>query len=393
MKIGVVGIGKLGICTAEVLQKAGHEVVGYDTDSERVKLIGSGKLKSSEPHLEDYMLKHPITASDKPMCLHECDATFIIVPTPSDAEGKFSNKYVDKAIDTISSTISPWKYHLFNIVSTIMPGSCRKFEKRIFKNKGNRCFGITYNPEFIAQGSIIRDFENPDFILVGCDTEKSGEMIKEIYGSFTQAPVRIMSLENSEIAKIALNSFVTMKINYANMLAELCEKIPGGNIDEITEAISLDRRIGKHCLRGGTSYGGPCFPRDNVAFHKFCSEMGVDSRIISDTHQMNIRQTERLAHKVNSIVGEYGLVSIIGMSYKPGTEITEESASVNLKKILGEKRVLEDDVSGSDLSVVMLPMRHLDISPMRSKNVLDCWRTLEKDIKMQGGNYYAIGKG
>ena len=393
MKIGVIGIGKLGLCTAEVLKKYGHDVIGMDINKKIVKKINSGICPTDETDLKEYMEKYPIRATTDIRELIHSDISFIITPTPSLPDGSFDDKYVKEAVFSLLDYLPRERYHLFNIVSTVMPGTCREIEREISKYRTRKSFGIAYNPEFIAQGSILKDFQNPDFVLMGGNI-RALDILTKVYSFIPQEKLKRMSLENAEIAKLALNSFVTMKINYGNLIANMCENIKNGDCDIVSDAIGTDSRIGNKCLKGGTSYGGPCFPRDNVALFKFCEDNGIEASILRSTDVMNENHNLRLYMKVRDMIPMGGTVAILGLPYKPNTSILTESAGVKLQERLrNDYKIQIDNVKGADLAVVMLPQTHLNISKMRKKVVIDCWRTLENEIKKQGGKYHAIGKG
>lgn len=408
MKINVVGIGRLGICTALCLAKVGHDVVGIDIDKKMVESINNKKAYYIEPQVQEYLDTYPIKATtDYKDAAGE--VSFIITPTPSKEDKTFDDKYVIDAIIKLCDVLPKDKYHLFNIVSTVMPGTCEKIYNLIKKIRGNDSFGLTYNPEFIAQGSIINDFQQPDMILIGESDTEAGERLKDIYYPQTHR-IKCMSLWNAEVTKIALNSYTTMKVNFANLLAEICEKIPEGDVDKVTDAIGSDSRIGKKYLKGATAYGGPCFPRDNLAFDVFCKSINVDAKIARDTHEMNEQQIMRLVEKIMFIDNKNQKITILGVSYKPNTPITEQSASLKLKRELeacgfsvamydefykkdGE---LLDVLTDSSLCIIMLPCKefeHLDLTTMKYKRVLDCWRLLDKYIveSLWNAEYHAIG--
>jgi UDPglucose 6-dehydrogenase len=162
-------------------------------------------------------------------------------------------------------------YHLVVLSSTVMPGATEKIRQMLEQTSGKRCgeeFGFCYNPEFIALGSVIRDMLNPDMLLIGESDERAGQILAGIYGNVCKSKpvVARMNFVNAELTKLSVNTYVTTKISYANMLAEICEKLPGADADVVTSALGLDSRIGRKYLKGALGYGGPCFPRDNVAF-------------------------------------------------------------------------------------------------------------------------------
>ena len=198
-------------------------------------------------------------------------------------------------------------YHNIVLTSTVLPGSTRQvllpiLEKESGKKAG-RDFGLCYSPEFIALGSIISDFLNPDFTLLGELDEKCGEQVEEIYKQvmINGAPCARMSLENAELTKISVNTFVTTKITFANMLAEICEKLPGGDVDVVTNALGLDERIGRKYLTGALGYGGPCFPRDNVALTYIAKELGVEAGIAETTDRLNRSIAKKSRRKTSPV--------------------------------------------------------------------------------------------
>jgi UDPglucose 6-dehydrogenase len=425
MNINVIGIGRLGICTALCLCKAGYNIIGVDVDEKMVESINDGTAYYTEPYVQEYLDEYgyKLKATTKFEDGKDSDVSFIVVPTPSKITGDFDNFYIEAALIKLCEVLPKDKYHVFNIVSTVMPGSCRKFIEQIKELRGNDNFGLTYNPEFIAQGSIIKDFENPDMILIGESNEKAGDYITDIYISIAlksedinkfHNKIKRMSLDNAEVTKIGLNTYTTMKINYANLLAEICEKIPNGDVDVITDAIGCDSRIGYKVLKGATAFGGPCFPRDNKAFDLFCKDINVDAKCARATEEMNEWQSRRIAEKAATIVGNGSgkKIAILGVSYKPGTPITEESCSLKVKKYLEQMRFevnmydeyykedgeLNDVLRNADLVILMLPNIKTgcpicDTKLMKNKKVLDCWRVWSHlDLKSFNIEYHAIGK-
>src|SRR4029077_20153978 len=189
---------------------------------------------------------------------------------------------------------------------------------------GKRCgtdFGLCYSPEFIALGSVLRDFLNPDLLLIGeCDA-RAGERVAAFYreGLKIDVPVVRMSPVNAELAKIALNTYVTTKITFANMLAELCERLPGGDVDAVTKALGLDGRIGAKYLPGALGYGGPCFPRDNSALAKLLDEMGVSSQLPNTVDWLNRSIPGRVVSMIEDLAPNRARVAILGLAYKPHT--------------------------------------------------------------------------
>ena len=276
MKLAVVGLGKLGLPLAAIFASKGHHVTGIDYNEKIVESVNQKKAPFHEPGLQELLDNHGANLSvttDYELAIAESEASFIIVPTPSAENGLFTNHYVLQAIQKIGQSLQKKEgYHLVVITSTVMPGSTtgeiqEALESSSGKKVGNE-LGICYNPEFIALGSVVRDMLFPDMVLIGESDKKAGDMLQNIYEGFceNQPPVQRMNCINAELTKLSLNTFVTTKISYANMLAGVCESLPDSDVDVVTQAIGLDSRIGRKYLKAAVAFGGPCFPRDNVAF-------------------------------------------------------------------------------------------------------------------------------
>ena len=253
----------------------GYPVVGIDVDPETVRLVNCGQAPVFEPGLSETLAagKSRLSATqDYREAILNSEVTFVVVPTPSDDHGGFSTKYVGQAAREIGRALrEKVGYHLIVLTSTVLPGSTEYGVVPLLEQaSGKSCgegFGCCYNPEFIALGSVIHDFLNPDFVLIGESDPLAGQRLVAIYNDVcdNKPPVARMSIINAELAKISVNTFVTMKITFANMLAAICEQLPGGDIDTVTSTLGLDSRIGQRYLKGALGYGGPCFPRDNLA--------------------------------------------------------------------------------------------------------------------------------
>ncbi|HYT93579.1 MAG TPA: nucleotide sugar dehydrogenase, partial [Gemmataceae bacterium] len=273
MKISIVGMGKLGAPMAAVMAHKGHTVVGVDVNPDRVAAVNRGRAPVEEPGLQQMIDANRERLSATPSyaeAVLATDVTFIMVPTPSDPDGPFSLRFVLGAAEQIGAALrlKP-AWHLVALSSTVMPGSTGgALLPALEKYSGKQCgpdFGLCYNPEFIALGSVVRDMLNPDMILIGEFDARCGAILEELYTGVCDSHPRInrMNFVNAELTKLSVNTFVTTKISYANMLAEVCETLPGAEVDVVTSAIGCDTRIGQKYLKGAMGYGGPCFPRDN----------------------------------------------------------------------------------------------------------------------------------
>jgi len=347
MELAVVGLGKLGLCTAAYFASKGHKVIGVDKNARRVAELEEKRCPIRETGLERLLEtawdRFSVT-SDLAEAVRRSDITLIIVPTPSGADGRFSNEYFEAVLRGIGPVLaSKEEFHVVDVVSTVMPGSCDGVFKPVLEElSGKVCgedFGLVYNPEFIALGSVIQDFSKPDMVLIGASDERSAEMIERLYLSscVNEPHIAKMSLLNGEITKLTLNCFVTTKISFANELANICQRIPGADVDAITEAIGADSRVGGKYLRGGLGFGGTCFPRDNVAFQAFAGDIGCEAKISRATVAVNDMVVERLFGLIKANLPERANVALLGLSYKQGTHVIEESQSIMLaEKLIDE---------------------------------------------------------
>jgi UDPglucose 6-dehydrogenase len=345
-KISVIGLGKLGASMVAAIASRGFEVIGVDVNQKSVDAVNAGREPVQETDLEKYISKYKerisATMSHEEAILNS-DLSFVIVPTPSDEKGSFSLQYAAWAFKEIGKALAKKEgYHLVVLTSTVLPGATRFGLLPILeKESGKKCgtdFGLCYSPEFIALGSVIRDFLNPDFTLVGEFDERSGKELEEFYSQimFGSAPCKRMSLENAELTKISVNTFVTTKITFANMLADLCERIPGGNVDIVTDALGTDSRIGRKYLTGALGYGGPCFPRDNVALSYMARTLNSCADIAETTDRVNRSMADTITEKLRPIIQKGKTVAILGLAYKPSSHVVEESQGVYLGKTLSE---------------------------------------------------------
>lgn len=333
--VAVIGIGRLGLCFALNLEKVGYTVWGIDTNLDYLAALQSKSFQSNEPELESYLKAatdfYPV--SDSAVIFDQnIDYIFILVPTPSKQDGSFSHDYIDQVVNQLlQNTPSDGKQRHLIIGSTVMPGYCNELLDRV-QSMG---YTVTYNPEFIAQGSIIRDQQFPDQILIGEGHEDVTLKLKEIYGKMCQSnpTFHAMSLKSAEICKLATNCFLTMKISFANAIGDLANKT-GANPNEILAAIGSDSRIGSKYLNYGFGYGGPCFPRDNQALSMFASQNEFPLHLSQATINVNKQHLEyQLQDYLNADQEEYVFDYI---TYKKDTDILEESQQFQLALALAK---------------------------------------------------------
>jgi UDPglucose 6-dehydrogenase len=362
-RVSVIGLGKLGASMAAAFASRGFDVIGVDVNQRSVELVNEGHAPVQETGLEELISKNKerirATLSHEEAVLNS-DITFVIVPTPSDERGAFSLQYSEWAFTEIGKALAKKQgYHNVIMTSTVLPGSTREFLlpvlEKASRKKVGRDIGLCYSPEFIALGSIIHNFLNPDFTLIGEFDDKCGRQLEEFYEKVVEngAPSARMSLENAELTKISVNTFVTTKITFANMLAEMCEKLPGGDIDVVTNALGLDSRIGRKYLTGSIGYGGPCFPRDNVALSFIAKELGVKASLAETTDSMNRSIAEKVSARILPMLRPGATVAVLGLSYKPFSHVTEESQGLYIAQQLSKNgvRVVTFDPMSSEMEL------------------------------------------
>ena len=438
MHVSVFGLGKLGLCTAACFAARGHKVWGFDANPAVMAALQARQNPIRETGLDDLLAQawpnlevtHDINAM-----VRETEISLIIVPTPSQPDGRFNNGAVAAVLGLIGPVLrDKASFHVVDVVSTVMPGSSDGIFKPLLEELSGRVcgrdFGLIYNPEFIALGSVIENFLNPDLVLIGASDERSRDVVQELYRSTCANSPHMagMGLINAEITKLSLNAYITMKISFANELAGLCQQVPGADVDVITAAIGADSRIGPKCLMGGLGFGGPCFPRDNAALQAFAREVGHEAKLSPQVVTVNNAVLDDLFWLVTSHTPKNGQVALLGMSYKPDTSIVEESQSIKLAQhlvqagftvrvhdpqALAESRLALQDLvqyyddpaaclAQADAIVLLtnwpqyskLPWHRLGNSrPTGSQPVLvDSWRLL-KGHKLKGFHYLCLGQG
>ncbi len=359
MRVSVIGLGKLGCPLAALLAAKGHTVIGADLSPELVAMVNAGKAPFEEPMLQEYLTlagsRLSATVSVEEAAL-ATDASMIIVPTPSLPDGTFSNSFLLGAIEAIGRGLRRKDgYHLVVVISTVMPGSCDGEVRTAIEAHSGRVLGeslgLCYGPEFVALGNVFRNMLAPDMVLIGQSDETAGDRLAAIYQSVVENTPAVcrMNLVNAELTKLSVDTYVTTKISFANMLSEMCEHLPEADVATVTEAMGMVQGIGDKCLKGAIGYGGPCFPRDNKALGALAQRLGTQSLISDATDAINSRQIWRLVAAVEAAISEGGrTVAVLGLAYKPGTSVIEESQSVALVRLLikaGHRVVIYDPVA------------------------------------------------
>ncbi|HYM07202.1 MAG TPA: nucleotide sugar dehydrogenase [Terriglobales bacterium] len=436
MRLSIIGLGKLGAPMAAVMASKGNIVIGVDVSPAAVNAINHGTAPVNEPGLDELVARNRERLSatiDYQEAVAGTDVTFIIVPTPSDSDGAFSLRHVLESGERVGQALRRKSgYHVVALSSTVMPGSTEgKLLPLLEKASAKQCgrdFGLCYNPEFVALGSVIHDMLHPDMILIGECDERAGDVLANLYRGVCESRPAIarMNFVNAELTKLSVNTFVTTKISYANMLAQVCETLPGADVDVVTQAIGSDSRIGRKYLKGALGYGGPCFPRDNVAFAALARRQGVMATLAEATDTLNRCQAPRLADMILARLPENGVVGIAGLSYKPETNVVEESQGMALAQHLLSKGAtlvvydpaaldnarphlvgkvtfagsLDQCVAQADVLAITTAWEEFkNISPgsLKFSNgrpaLIDCWRILPRERFETVADYVTLGVG
>jgi len=339
MKIGLIGAGRLGICLALLIEQEGYHVIASDMREDYIKDLQNKKINSTEPQVQE-LLEHSINlefTTDNRKVIRESDIIFTLVQTPSLEDGSYDVSAVWKVVEDIKQEMSSIANYpkSFVVGCTTNPGDCDQFKDALPES-----VDVYYNPEFIAQGSIVDDLRHADMVLLGGKGQHSGalEMIYyQIQNGFKSATVNTMSAKAAELTKIAVNCYLTTKITYANQVGQVM--IRDGMEDEVVtvlKAIGGDSRIGTKYLNYGFGFGGPCFPRDNRAFAAYASKAGVETPLGATTDKFNDEHTKFLKeYYVNKNKDNHAYVFHY-LTYKDGVDILTESRPYDLALSLVE---------------------------------------------------------
>ncbi len=330
MKIGVIGAGRLGICFALLCESIGHEVYCSDVRSHYVSDLNNRQLYSNEPEVEELLMNSSglrATTSNQDV-IRQSDIIFTYVPTPSLEDGSYDCTCVDEVVyDLLQAPNLEGKK--FIVGCTTNPGYVDEIAGKL-KERGVSVF---YSPEFVAQGSIIRDMRNADTILCGGDDDEGFESIRSIYQGFMDRDVNFypMSCKAAEITKIAINCFLTYKISYANMMGQILYNAGCGNeISNVLASIGADSRIGSKYLNFGLGFGGPCLPRDNRALGHYANRVGLTYSLPQVTDDFNEAHAEFVKNYVISSNTEGLPFFIDSIGYKVGCDLVIESPRLRL---------------------------------------------------------------
>ena len=330
MKIGVIGAGRLGICFALLCEQAGYDVLVSDVREDYVKNLRNKFISTNEPEVAKLLSTSPrlSATSSNTKVIRECDIIYTLVATPSKKDGSYEVSAVWDVVEDIKK-VKKVEGKAFVVGCTTNPGDCEEFQKELDK------YGVDvfYNPEFIAQGTIIKDLRTADMVLIGGKRNDTYDQLCELYNRIQETPpkISIMSTTAAELVKLAVNCFLTTKISYANMVGQVMAL--SGMEDEIPTvlgAIGDDTRIGRKYLNFGFGFGGPCLPRDNRAFAAHAKQLGLDYNLGSTTDNFNNEHATSIKDYFVYRNPENLPFYFDYISYKKGTDILTESQQYRL---------------------------------------------------------------
>jgi len=341
MKITVIGAGYVGLVTASCFADLGNEVICVEKIESKIEKLRKGISPIYEPGL-DIILKRNIENKRISFTLNMTeginfsDIIFFCVGTPQGDDGKADLSQIEEASRQIAENLTSYK--LIIEKSTVPVNTHQWIKKTILRYaKNNVEFDVASNPEFLREGSAIKDFLEPDRIVVGTESNKARNLFRELYKPFTdQDRILIFTTPaTAELIKHASNSFLSLKISYINMVSDLCEKV-GADVSMVAEGMGLDKRIGRSFLNAGIGYGGSCFPKDVKAFIKMAKDNGVDFSILEESEKVNKNRRVKFIEKIENIlwINKDKNITIWGLSFKPNTDDIREAPSIDIVKQL-----------------------------------------------------------
>jgi len=334
IKICVIGTGYVGLVSGTCLAEIGHKVICVDNNKEKVEKLEKGISPIYEPGLDKLIIKNKkrgrlFFTSDIKEGVKNSDIIFIAVQTPTKKNGETDLRYVKSVSKEIAEAMNEYKIIVSKSTMPVKTGQKIKEIISRFCPK-NIKFDVVSNPEFLKEGSAIRDFLYPDRIVVGVENEKAKKIMKKLY-KIIKAPIIFTNIESAEIIKHACNAFLATKISFINAVANICEK-NRADVEEVAKVMGLDKRIGGFFLKPGIGFGGSCLPKDISAFIRTAAESGYDFKLLKEIRKINQKQKENFVKKTKkNILGlRNKKLGILGLSFKPGTDDMRGAPSVDI---------------------------------------------------------------
>jgi UDPglucose 6-dehydrogenase len=334
VKLSIVGTGYVGLVTGACFAEVGHQVICVDNDLKKVASLQAGGIPIYEPGLEE-LVKRNVAAGRLRFTgeitngVQNSDVIFIAVPTPPRPDGSVDMSFVERVAREIAGAMTEYKIVVDK--STVPVKTGEKVAETIRRyNKHKVDVDVVSNPEFLREGCAVDDLMKPDRIVVGVQSDRPVAKMKAIYEPFN-APIIITDINSAELIKHACNSFLALKISYANALSVICEA-SGGNIDDVVRGMGLDQRIGRAFLNAGLGYGGSCFPKDISAFTHIADQLGYDFRLLKEVQRINADQIQRFLKKIHDTlwIVKDKTIAILGLAFKPNTDDMRLAPSIDI---------------------------------------------------------------
>jgi UDPglucose 6-dehydrogenase len=365
MRIAMVGAGYVGLVSGACFADFGHEVVCVDKDAAKIAALRAGHSPFYEPGLSELVAANQRAGrltftTDIAEGLRGAKAVFIAVGTPTiPGEGAADMRFVHQAAREIADAIDSFVVVVNK--STAPIGACDEIERLIGERVACDRFVVVSNPEFLREGAAIKDFKQPDRVVIGVEDEAAHRVMREIYRPLERngSPIVFTTRRTAELIKYAANVFLAMKVTFINEIADLCEKV-GGDVRDVAHGIGLDKRIGRKFLNPGPGFGGSCFPKDTLALTKLAVDARSPMRLVETLVDVNEKRKVAMAHKIiracgGSVKGK--TLAILGLTYKPNTDDMRDAPSLVIVPILQEAgaRIVAFDPEGAKSAEALLP--------------------------------------
>lgn len=365
MKVVMIGSGYVGLVSGACFAEFGADVVCVDKDARKIDALLNGEIPIYEPGLDDLVEKNAKAgrlkfSTDLKDAVAEADLVFIAVGTPTRrGDGHADLQYVYAAAEEVAGLLKG--YTVIVDKSTVPVGTARQVSRIISKTNPDAEFDVASNPEFLREGSAIGDFMRPDRVVLGVESERAENLLRELYRplNLIEAPIHVTNLESAELIKYASNAFLATKISFINEMSQLCEKV-GADVHSVAKGMGLDGRIGKKFLHAGPGYGGSCFPKDTLALVRIAQEHGSSSRIVETVIEVNAAQKARMVQKIRDALGgsEHDkVIAVLGLTFKPETDDMRDAPSLSILPALVDKgaTVRAHDPEGVEEAKQILP--------------------------------------
>lgn len=341
MKLSIIGTGYVGLVTGTCFAEVGHSVICVDSDARKVELLRSGGMPIYEPGLAEMVARNVAAGrlrftQSTAEGVENSEVIFIAVPTPPQPDGSVDMSFIEAVAREIADSLS--SYRIIVDKSTVPVKTAEKVAATIRRyRRATVDFDVVSNPEFLREGFAVEDLMKPDRVVVGAASQRPVAALREIYAPFS-VPFIVTDTNSAELIKHAANSFLALKISYANALSVICEAA-GANVQEVTRGMGLDNRIGTRFLQAGLGFGGSCFPKDLHAFIHISEELGYDFRLLKEVQRINAEQMDRFVKKLRDTIWviKDKTIGVLGLAFKQNTDDVRSSPAIDLcQKLLKE---------------------------------------------------------